>query len=84
MKARYSHILLVASALTAFVGCREATVQPPPEPLSLTAWKTMPPDQKYAAENLERLRESEPSFQNDDAWAQFVRTTVLPAKRRMK
>lgn len=52
------------------------------EPLTLAAWKVLPPETKYEIDTYERLKQGEPKLQDQREWDKFARTVVLPAKKR--
>ncbi|VTR97395.1 hypothetical protein [Tuwongella immobilis] len=65
------------------LGChRETPLTAIEPPLTLESWKTLPISEKYEIDTLERLKLSDPKFQNQRQWDQFTRTVLLPAKRR--
>lgn len=51
-------------------------------PLTLVAWKALPPETKFEIGTLERLKQGEPKLREAPAWNKFTRETLLPAKRR--
>jgi hypothetical protein len=51
-------------------------------PLTLDAWKQLPPTQKYEIATLERLKEGEPTLKEPREWDTFTRTVLLPSKRK--
>ncbi len=70
--------------LVVLAGCaaRGTEASSSSEPLTLAAWKALPPETKYEIDTFERLKQGEPKLQDQREWDKFARTVVLPAKKR--
>jgi len=81
---RSTSLVLSLIAGVTLAGCGETSVEvsPPPKPLTVNEWKTMPLDKKYAGETLEQLKMGDPSLDTAEGWEKFQRTVVIPARRR--
>jgi len=72
---RAFRLAAVFSAL-AVAGCGQQYVQEfkeigPPEPLTVEAWKQLPPSEKFDPHTFERLREGDPKLKDPKAWREF-------------
>ena len=75
----------IASVVVALglAGCgSNLSATKPPAPLSVADWKSMPTDQKYTPETLERLKEGDPKLQTAEGWEAFQKTVVVPARKK--
>ncbi|MBI2807724.1 MAG: hypothetical protein HYX68_22310 [Planctomycetes bacterium] len=63
-------------------GCGGTVELPPAEPVTLEVWKAMPPESKFEAATLERLKAGEPRLQKEAEWARFTRTVLIPARKK--
>ena len=82
MLYRLAYVLLLLMVCGASGCARKSAAAPKQEPLSVEQWKALQPSQKYDVDTLERVKAGEPRFQDEEAWDQFVRAVMLPAKRR--
>jgi hypothetical protein len=73
--------LFILAGVLAAAGCGAKPVGPP-APMSIAEWKTLPVDQKYTAEALERLKQGEPNLQTAEGWEAFSRTTLAEARKK--
>jgi hypothetical protein len=81
MKAVYGILLLVLTA--GVVGCGgQPQSAEPPAPLSVADWKTMPVDQKYQPETLERLKQGDPKLDTPEGWDAFSRSTLAENRKK--
>lgn len=72
--------MLIGIALS---GC--GSPPPPPAvaegPLTIADWKAMTDIQtKYDGATMERLRQGEPSLQEEKAWREFEKTVIVPQR----
>lgn len=81
MQARYLLAMVLMSASLA--GCQNSPSDPGPPPLSVQEWAALPAEaQKYSAGVLERVKEGDPKFQDEQAWNRFVKTVVTTARKK--
>lgn len=74
---------LFVTTLFWLTGCGEKpSGSAPAAPLTVAEWKTMPVDQKYAPESLERLKTGDPTLQTAEGWEAFQKTVVVPARKK--
>lgn len=73
--------LFALAGVLGLAGCGGKSANPP-APLSIAEWKTMPVDQKYTSEALERLKEGEPQLQTAEGWEAFSRTTLAENRKK--
>ncbi|MGL6074467.1 MAG: hypothetical protein ACRC8S_09935 [Fimbriiglobus sp.] len=75
--------LMMILWLVSVIGCGGSTPAPAPEtPLTLDNWKQLPKEIKYDIDTLERLRRSDPKYQNQRDWDRFSRETILPERKK--
>ena len=81
---RFVGSILLAAAALGLAGCDGAKPAPPPEqaPLTVDAWKALPPDQKYTIDTFERLKAGDPQLYDTARWDAFNKTVVLPARKK--
>ncbi|MEQ8790305.1 MAG: hypothetical protein RIC55_28675 [Pirellulaceae bacterium] len=79
---------LICVACCLFVlGCfgtptQEVKELEPKTPLSVDEWKQLPVDVKYENDTFERLKLNDPKLKQDRAWEQFMRTVVVPERKK--
>jgi hypothetical protein len=73
-------VLFLCFVLT-LTGCGRAA-PPSPEPLLFGDWQSLPREQKYQTDTLERLKKSDPKYEALEVWDVFVRSTILPSRQR--
>lgn len=76
--------LIFMLCLSAFAaGCAGShSESAPPAPLTVADWRTMPVDQKYTPEAIERLKAGDPKLQTPEGWESFQKTVVLPSRKK--
>ncbi|WP_439620760.1 hypothetical protein [Gemmata sp.] len=84
---RLMSVFVSLAVTVVLAGCGEqpvppASTQDPGAPLTLGEWKSLPADKKYDGMSLERLKDTEPKFQDSREWDRFMRTVVNPGKKR--
>ncbi len=52
------------------------------EPLTVEQWRTMPEKEKYADETMARLMNTNPEFEDTEAWETFLRDVVVPERAK--
>ena len=78
---RYAALMLaLALCLPGCGGSRPVAEKP--APLTVAEWKALPAAQKYEVETLERLKDTDPTFAAPGKWEAFVRTTVIPGRKK--
>lgn len=79
-----TRLLAVAAVVVGLAGCGSpgGSAEAKPTPLTVADWKTLPPDQKYTPETLERLKEGDPELQTAEGWEKFQKTVVAPARKK--
>lgn len=78
---RLAAILIAALA----IGCggkSDAAKTVPTSPLTVAEWKTMPVEEKYVPETIERLKKADPNLETPEGWDAFNRSTLLPARKK--
>lgn len=73
--------VLVALAL----GCGSSQPSrsgPDAVPLTAKDWKSLPADQKYSPETLERLKAGDPSLETAEGWDDFQKKVIIPARKK--
>jgi uncharacterized lipoprotein YbaY len=79
MKRRCALLSLALAFMLA--GCSQP-MDDIPEPISIADWQSMPADQKYTQEMLERLKVGNPKLQTPEGWEAFSRSTVTVARKK--
>lgn len=51
-------------------------------PLTTAEWKTLPADQKYTPETIDRLKSGDPALQTPEGWEAFQKNVVTPARKK--
>lgn len=79
-------ILLLSMAL-GLTGCGGPSFKPtlnppPPTPLSLDDWKSLPLSEKYDGVTFDRLRMNDPQLRSDAAWDDFMKRVIIPERNR--
>ena len=78
--------LAILLALTIAIGCgsgkNEKVVVSNDELLTVDLWSSMKVSKKYEFETLERLREHDPKFKNENHWNRLIKEVVVPQRRK--
>lgn len=75
-------LLMFAAALLAFGCSANPATDLSNEPLALEEWRVMPSEAKFQAATMERLKLGNPKLQDDREWERFLRTVVIPARKK--
>jgi hypothetical protein len=81
---RFAGAILLTSVALGLAGCSETKPPPPPEqqPLTVSDWKALPPDQKYTVDTFERLKAGDQKLYDPANWDTFNKTVVIPARKK--
>ncbi|GIW81954.1 MAG: hypothetical protein KatS3mg105_3761 [Gemmatales bacterium] len=82
MKPTSARWLFLFAALIAW-GCQSGVpdAASQEQALSIGEWKSMPIDEKYTPETLERLKRSHPTLETPEGWKAFERSTLKPERK---
>ncbi len=51
-------------------------------PLTVAEWRLLPPERKYTAETIERLKEGDPVLATPEGWDAFNKTTLMESRKK--
>lgn len=82
MKPKVVLALLVIVGLAGCGDLPDAHLASNDQPMNVEMWKVLDVATKYAPETLERLKRSDPKFENERNWIVFMRNVVVPERRK--
>jgi hypothetical protein len=74
--------LLLLLAVLAVPGCGRSKTKAAMAPLSVEMWSSYEPQKKYEIATIERLKNEDPKFTDDAEWDRFMKTVVIPGRKR--
>jgi hypothetical protein len=79
--------IVILSGAVALVGCSGQKFTPtlnppPPTPLSLEEWKSLPISEKYDGVTFDRLRMNDPQLKSDAVWNDFMQRVIIPERNQ--
>ncbi len=52
------------------------------EPLTVEQWRTLPSEERFTDETIARLQNTNPEFEDTEAWETFLREVVVPERAK--
>jgi hypothetical protein len=76
--------LLLTSGGLAAAGCGSGSpaATSGPEAVTVEAWKSLPPDEKYTVDTFERLKLGDPKLQDQREWDRFTKAVLIPNRKK--
>ena len=76
--------VLTFAMILALAGCGSAKPDATAQvgPLTVAEWRLSPPERKYTAETIERLKEGDPILATPEGWDAFSKTTLMESRKK--